>query len=197
LHELVKGTVLDHRGDKFPILRHGVLSQHESVTVLQASPEISGGGSVLFEANIWGMVFYAMRIVGMERGVAGIHLYRVVGALALFVRHAAKMLETFGYNGSILLESCLVSIRGVKWFYGQPGSGLEHRGAVLDDQVRFVIPTNVETLVQKPDRLTMDILRQLMFAVNWHGPVDSEEKLEELLVKGFNYNFWPGQDLKV
>jgi len=37
----------------------------------------------------------------------------------------------------------------------------------------------------------MDVLRNALFSVNSSGLVDTPQKLEALVRKGYEYNFWP------
>lgn len=196
LRELVEASATPYRQCHFPDLQSGVDSQHESVAVRQATPnEAQIGISTLVEANIWGMLFYTMRIIENSPGrVAGIHESRVSGAVSLFIRHAETMLRSMGYSGPIVLETSLFAIRNRQWFYRSeldPVALYPHSGAVLDDEVQFKNDTSAEALMESPDRLAMDLLRTLMFAINLPSQADTSKRLETLLRNGFNFNFWP------
>jgi hypothetical protein len=189
----VEGSVMPYRQRYFPDLPSGVLSQHESVTIRHAAKgEGVFEGSVFFEANVWGMLFYAMRILEALPNGTGIDQDRVAGAVSLFIRHAATMLQSMGYTGPLVVETSLVSIRGVQWFYRPDGRTVHpHTGASLDDEVRFEIATSAEALTESRDRVAMEVLRPMMFAIDLPDHVNTNEKLEQLLRKGFNFNFWP------
>jgi len=131
LQFFVSSSFFRRRGVLFPALGEGFVSQHESVALLRPVSDLDPGHS-LFEVNIWGMLFYAMRINTNESGAAGIHLNRVVGAVLTFVRHAAKMLELMGYTGAIIVETRLASIRRVPWLHAPDRVLVPHTGSVLD-----------------------------------------------------------------
>jgi hypothetical protein len=59
------------RGVGFPMLRNNIVAQFESAIVLQPAAALS-----MFEINIWGMVFYSVKIDQNESGTDGILLYR-------------------------------------------------------------------------------------------------------------------------
>jgi hypothetical protein len=187
LQSLVSRSAVARRSGAFPEFGDGYLSQHESVALLRPMLDLAPENA-LFEANIWGMLFYAMQIVKNESGTAGVHLYRVVGSLLLFVRHAARMLELMGYTGPILVETNLAAIQRVPWLHGPGGVLVTHAGSVLDDSVRFSLPTTVESLSSNLDDFVKGILRRVLFAVNWPDQVHTTEKLEELLHKGYQFN---------
>jgi hypothetical protein len=197
LQFLVSGSIVQRRGSGFPDFGDGYVSQHESVSLLRPMLDMAPGHS-LFEVNIWGMLFYAMRIQTNEDGAVGIYLYRVVGSVSLFIRHAARMLQSMGYSGPVVLETSLLSIRGVLWHYELRGAPRVHSGAPLDSDVRFEVSTSAQALLEKPDGVAMDVLRMLMFSVNLPDQVHTPEKVEKLLRDGFIFNDWPPiQELKV
>jgi hypothetical protein len=65
-----------------------------------------------------------------------------------------------------------------------------HPGSEFDDEVVFTVPKTTEDLVEKPDALALDLLRYALFSVNLSDHVDTPEKLEELIRKGYEYNCW-------
>jgi len=75
----------EYRSVGFPRHEKGLMTQHESAIIRQPLNGIS-----LLEANVWGMVFYAVRLDEEEhpRNLMGIHLYEFVGHLLIFLRHA-------------------------------------------------------------------------------------------------------------
>ena len=120
------------RGNMFPRVQNGIISQHESAVVFGRARLIS-----IFEANIWGMLFYGTQIDGDHNGARGIHLYEFVGSVLAYVRHATKLFQALGYAGPILIEMTVASIRGMPWLYSHQGAWLEsHSGSELDDDVR-------------------------------------------------------------
>ena len=61
---------------------------------------------------------------------------------------------------------------------------------MLDDAVQFSLTTSAESLKTDPDALGLDILRLLLFSVNWPDQVDTNEKAQELRRKGYLFNGW-------
>jgi hypothetical protein len=64
-----------------------VVSQQESAIVLQAAGVVS-----ILEVNVWGLLFYAVRIEDEEGGIRGIPINHIVGLILLFITHANHML---------------------------------------------------------------------------------------------------------
>ena len=175
------------RGVYFPTFSNGLVSQHESAIILRATGELS-----IFEANVWGMLYYGTEIEGDHNGTSGIHLYQFVGYVLVFIHHACKMLQALGYSGPILIETALASILRVQWLYSQRWvAGVSAiPGSELDNDVRFSITMTSEALLEKPDRVAMDVLRYIFLSVNWPDLVDTPQKLEDLVRSGYTYNSW-------
>lgn len=188
-HELVP-CVLHHfvqwRGIEFPKLGDNIATQHESVVVLRPGRNFS-----IFEANIWGMLFYGTQIDGDHNGTLGIHLYEFVGTLMVFLRHAGEMLRALGYTGPILIETALTSILGVQWLQPSQSWLTPMPGSKLDDYVAFSIETTSEALRETPDAVAMNLLRYVFFSVNLRDLVEAPHKLKELLSDGYRFNSWP------
>jgi hypothetical protein len=186
-------TILPYRESSFPWSTRDTIFQHESLTVLSAS----SAGYSMVEANIWGMLFYGARVDTNESGTSGIHPYRVVGYLLMFIRHAGRVLRAIGYSGPILLETALSSILGTPWLHSQGGVVIPSRGSELDDDFTFSIATTAEELLQNPDRVAMNVLRPVFYSVNLAGLVNKLIELENLVRKGNVFNGWPADGLKL
>jgi hypothetical protein len=180
LMALIMENYLPWRGIRFPNLSGSIVSQHESAIVLEPVVDLS-----LFEANIWGMLFYCTKIADAN----SIHLYGFVGYLVLFLRHAEKVLRALGYAGPIYIETTLASMRGIPWLLHEQGL-VPTAGSELDNDVAFSITTTSEELCEKPDDIAMDILRYVFFSVNWPDLIDTPKKLEELVLRGYKFNYW-------
>jgi schlafen family protein len=168
----------------FPILNRGVISQHESAIILQPTGVFS-----IFEANVWGMLFYSTKIHGNHGGTLGIHPFEVAGYVVLFIRHAAEMLHELGYSGQIVVEAILTSIQKAEWLDPTSGLGFHIRtGSELDDQATFSTEVTSESLCETPDSITSDLLRFIFFSVNWPNMVNTPEKLEKLIGWGYKFN---------
>jgi hypothetical protein len=174
------------RGVTFPRVEKSIIFQHESAVILEAARQFS-----IFEANIWGMLFYGTQIEGNHNGQLGIHLHEFVGSVLIFIRHATKLFQLLGYSGPVLIEMALASIRGVPWLFSDHGmwiaSGPESE---LDDHVAFSITTTTETLRERTDGIAMDLLRYVFFSVNWPELVEPPN-LEAVVRSGYTFNSWP------
>ena len=186
LKAYIQNSWMNWRNTTFPEIGKPVLSQHESAIVLNVTKGIS-----IFEVNVWGMLFYGAEIEINEGGNVGIHLYQFVGYVLIFIVHAARMLQAMGYSGLIHINISLGAILQVPWLHAPQGWLVERPGSELDDEAVFAISTTSEALGAKPDGIAMDVLRNALFSVNSSGLVDTPQKLEALLRKGYEYNSWP------
>jgi hypothetical protein len=186
LRPLIERNTLPWRQTMFPKTYNPIISQHESVIVLHPEADFS-----LFEADIWGLLFYGTNLEGAARGLVGIHLRHLAGCVLLFLRHSSEMLKAMGYSGPILIELTLASILGVPWLYDEQGFADFKAGSELDDAADFAIETTTDVLEEKADKLAMDVLQYIGFSANWPALVDSPERLEALVRDGYQYNHWP------
>lgn len=182
LKQLITQNALSWRGNVFPI--HGsIVSQYESAIAPNAA-----GPSSIFEANIWGMLFYGTKIANANnwQKVPGINLYAFVGYVLLFIRHADKMLQAWGCSGPLFIGVALTSILRIPWLDDE--RVLSHPGSPLDNDITFSITTTSAALREKPDDLAMDVLRRILFSVNWDHWSDSQ--LKNLIQGGRRHNIW-------
>lgn len=186
LPSLVMDNAIDSEGGVFPTAsRSALMCQHESVIVLKTLRWLS-----LFEANLWGMLFYCAQIEQERNEGWGIHRNQFVARILLFTKHAAKLLLAMGYSGPVLIETAMTSILGVRWFYDGGGWLEPKQGAELDDGFTFSIDTTVESLNEGLEDVAMEILRRVFFAVDWADLISKPEKLKDLVVTGYRYNGW-------
>lgn len=184
LNPIITKTQLYWRQAMFPHLNRGVISQHESGVVFQPT-----GVSSIFEANVWGMLFYSTQIIDNHGGTVGIHPYQVAGYVLMFIHHATAVLQELGYSGAIVIDAALSSILKAHWLDIGSGLGIHVRqGSELDDQVVFSIETTTESLRETPDEIAADLLRYIFFSVNWPGLVDTPQKLLALIGRGHKFN---------
>jgi hypothetical protein len=170
----------------FPTGNGRSISQHESAIILRPCTSFS-----ILEANVWGALFYAVKLDDNQRGEVGIHLGRFVGHILVFLRHTALLLNEFGYTGPLLMGMSLKSIRGVPslWYlYGSVATN--GPDSELDDEVSFSLETTQDALDEDLNQVATDLLRYAFFAINLPGWVDSPEHLAQLLSTGYRYNFW-------
>ena len=187
LEDLLMKNLVIWRGTSFPRISSSVVHQHESVILLQAAEQFS-----IFEANIWGMLFYGTEIDTNERGIEGIHLYHVVGYVLAALDHAGGILKAVGYSGPIVIETGLASILAVPWLTSPGGHMIVPRkGSQLDDDVLFTVTLDSEMLHDKIDGAVLEVLRSIFFSANLAGLAGTDHEMEALLRQGYEYNFWP------
>jgi hypothetical protein len=184
IESMLKMNRLRWRGGRFPRDMTTFISQHESAIALRPASSFS-----ILEANVWGLLFYATEIE-RHREYSGIHLYNFLGLLLVFIKHACQMLREFSYVGPLHIEMNLESMRGIPWIYSQHDVPTQGPASELDNEVTFSIVSTSETLAQKPDRIAMDLLRYVFFAMNWLDIADTDEELAELVKAGYKYNSW-------
>jgi hypothetical protein len=186
LAPLLRDNSVPWRQVGFPRLGNGIVSQHESAIILQGTQSFS-----IIEANIWGMLFYGTEIETETTTAPGVHLHGFIGSVLVFIRHAGRFLHALGYSGPVIVETALASVLGVDWLH------FPHRnfastlpGSELDDEVEFASATTSEALRESPDTVAMEVLREVFFSVNLPQLVDTPQKLENLVLKGYEYNCW-------
>jgi hypothetical protein len=186
LAPLINEKTLFWRGITFPAAGSSIISQHESAIVLGAA-----GDDSMFEASVWGMLFYCSKIADdlNPAHIFGIHLHGFVGTTMLFLRHAEVTLQASGNSGPLHIQMTLDGMRGVQWLYGAAGI-YTAQGSTLDDRMEFSISVSREELQEKPDDVLKEILKYVFFSVNWPGLIDTEEKLLDLIQMGRRYNTW-------
>lgn len=182
----VQNSSMPWRGYTFPDPGSPTLSQHESAIVLDAAK-----GTSFFETNVWGILFYGAHVRVESSGTTGINLSAFIGYILLFIRQAAKMLQLLGYSGAVAIEMALSPILKVNWLHSWAGYVQGEPGSELDDEITLVVPTASDSLREKPDGVAMEVLRHLFFSVNCPNLVDTPEKLDRLVLKGYEYNGWP------
>jgi hypothetical protein len=189
LRSFVQGSYVGWRQMTFPRPSSSIISQHESAIVLNA--DSADRDFSIFEANVWGMLFYCSRIDRDEHETSGIHPFEVVGKVLLFIRHAGNLLNTLGYRGPVLIDTTLTSILGVGWLNITPRGLIPNRpGSELDNDVAFSVTTTSDALSEKPDGVAMDVVRYIFFSVNLPDWIDPPLQLEDLVRMGYKYNGW-------
>jgi hypothetical protein len=167
------------------------MTHHESVIVRRPITDVS-----IFEANVWGLLYYVAELEekSYTEKLSGIHLYAFVGHLLVFLQHGNEVFRRTGMSGSILVEASLSSIIERQWVHaeavapGYPSFGVNRPMSLLDDAFGISLSTTVENLREEPDEIAAELLRQILFALNWSDLVDSEAKLKVLLDQGRTFN---------
>jgi len=180
-----------YRGVGFPRNQMGVMTQYESAIIRQPLTEPS-----FLEANVWGMVFYAMQIneIDYPHNQTGINAYAFVGHLLVFLRHANDLFRLIGLVGPILIETSFQSIRDRKWLYlrrvmqGMAPIDATKVSSGLDDEFTLSVPTTVENLRENLDGVAKEILQSIFFSLDWGDIVDSQTKLDSLIQHGHGFN---------
>jgi hypothetical protein len=92
------------------------------------------------------------------------------------------------YSGPIHIETTLSSLLRTKWLDPRQGWFSERPGSELDDAVKYSTTTTSEELFDSPDAIVGEILRYILFSVNWSTLVDTQERLEDLVRQGREFN---------
>jgi hypothetical protein len=182
---LVKETTIQWRQSGFPRETNAAISQHESAIILLPS----GQGS-FFEANIWGMVYYATPIGQRRREFTGIHTTGFIGYLLAFLRHARILLRRVGYTGPLHVELLMHNILNVPWVSFAGGMATTGTSSELDNTVTFTLDATTDELERECDRLAGDLLQCVFFAINWPEVADDADKLATLAGVGYSFNGW-------
>ena len=171
----------------FPDLSIRGISQHESLIVPNAAGELS-----FLETNIWGLHFYGVR-ADKEYGIGpAISLLGVVGHILLFLRHAGIGIQRMGYSGPLHLEVSFGPLRGVSWIRQTRTNpaGAELAGSEFDDELVFSLSPTSQDVIERLDGVAMDVLRTILFAVGASNLVESQQRLESLILDGYAFNLW-------
>jgi hypothetical protein len=156
------------------------------------------------EVNLWGLLYYGLRIDRSEEylsngiqsngdggGNRAIHLYQFIGYMLLLVHHSGKMLQRMGYSGPLHVEVALAPIRGVTWLRSNGFNALSpSAGSELDDSITFSLSLSSDELISMADRVAMENVKLILFAVNLPGLVDTQAKLRDLVGFGYDFNGW-------
>lgn len=189
LKQHLLSTCVNWRQTLFPDLsRRQVVWQHESAIIIDPTVRTS-----FLEVNTWGMTFYGTGIEINYSESQGIHPLDVVGYVLVFMRHAGSLLQKMGFAGPILIETTFASLIDAQWFLLGPGGTaiLSEPKPQFDDEVVFSVPTTSDALIEKPDGIVMEVLQHLFFGANRSGYVENRENLENLIRRGYDFNFWP------
>jgi schlafen family protein len=188
-------ATFDYRGSQF--LRHGSksITAYESVIIRD---RLRLPGTSMFSADVWGTCYYATQIfIEMQKiagaDLSGIHRSTVNGFVVAFLLHAAKMLKSLGYFGSLIARLSLKSIRGMRWLYGASSFAgvLDKLGSELDMDISFDLPEISEVFYSDPYGLAARSLERIYFSCNWADIVDSPGKIKSLVDEGFTNCNWP------
>jgi hypothetical protein len=183
---------IDWRRVAFPRTTQGIISQQDSVLVLRPGSSFS-----LLEASIWGLLSYSTEIEidtgtphGREGGPIGIHLNHLLGHLLVFAEHARQMFHARNYTGTLSAQLNLRNIRNVPWIYFPDGFATEGPKSILDDSAVIEMEIDASLLIESRDAFIGNLLKQLLFALNWPAVASSDEQIQQLISFGYKYNMW-------
>ena len=164
-----------HHG--FPIIVDPI-SQHESLVLVGAAGDHSA-----VEVGIWGSLFYSSEIEDKVDGGRLIHLSSLVGLLLVFLEHSSRFLSQTGFSGLVQVTVGLHGVRGV------PVATLDGPSSPLDDEFQLETRISVGRLASSRDALATQMLKQLLFALNWQlGATD--ESVGAFVNYGYEFNGW-------
>jgi hypothetical protein len=193
LQEHLSRATFNWRGTQFLSNRSRPITAYESLIIRD---RLGAGGTSMFSVDVWGTCFYATQIAVEAQNVAGvsvtgIHRTSVNGFVVAFLLHAAKVLKSLGYFGSLVVHVGLKSIRGIHWLYGTGSTVFDKLGSELDKDIVFELPEISEVFYSDPYSLAARILETIYFSTNWGDEVDSPAKLQSVVNEGFMYCSWP------
>ncbi|MGD1155983.1 MAG: ATP-binding protein [Terriglobia bacterium] len=162
------------------------ISQHESAIILGVSEERPS----LVEGNTWGLLFYAHSVHGELGGTQGIHLWQTLGCILVTLEHAKVMYQQLGFEGTLLIRTRLEPVRGLPLLFSEANDWPK---SPLDDSVEVDVISPSDRLKAERDTLAIEIIRLLMFALNWPEMAVNEGALHSLLKNGYQYNSWSWQ----
>lgn len=195
LNGIVRELRIDWRQEKYPSVRAPV-TQYESVLLL--------GGAWAFsvvEVTTWGHVFMGVEVEEVRETenpnkpdavekTTGIHLYHLVGTLLAHLEYLRQLYEKLEYAGHLLLTVELHRIRGIPFIIFPKNRPKVSPTSPIDEDVTLVLETSTEALSGGRDALVRDLLRSLLFALNWAEEIRDEARVERLLQYGYWYSFW-------
>lgn len=185
LLKLLGQTTVRWRGTGFPSALGGIISQHESAIALGPCGRLS-----LLEANTWGMLSYATSIAERGARFEGIHVNQFLGYILVFLEHAAAIMHAQGFAAPRRIDLALQGVRGVPWVQFPRGFAETGAHSVLDDAVAISITTTTDDLSKGRDQLARELIRYVFFAINWPGTADDAQKLDNLVLAGYQFNGW-------
>ncbi len=162
------------------------IAHHESALALNPCGDWS-----LMEANVWGMLSYAVCIAKEAEHYRGVHTGNFVGCVLVFLEHALQTFQKLGLTASLQVEVRMEGIRGIPWIefpYGRNAS-VEAAQPKLDDAVAFTLPTTTDALTRSRDQLAVEILRIVFFAIDWPAAAESSE-VSKFVAWGYKHNRW-------
>ena len=191
-HQLLKvinSERIPWRNTGFPLGRETV-TQQESVLVMHPTLDFS-----LMEANIWGQLTYSCEIedvIGRERRqIAGIHLHTLLGYILVFLEHARTIYRNIGFIGPLLLRTLLKRVQGKPFVHFPRGNHpMPGPASRIDDEISFDISFSATKLDQQRDEIAGDLLKTLLFSLNWPTQGGNSSAITGLLDDAANYNFW-------
>jgi hypothetical protein len=193
LQEHLNQAIFHWRGVQFLGTSSRPITAYESVIIRD---RLGPGTTSIFSGDVWGTCFYATQIAVEAQNIAGvnltgIHRWAVNGCVLAFLLHAAKILKSLGYFGSLIAHVSLKSVRGIHWLYGTGSSVFDKLGSELDKDISFELPEVSEVFYLDPYALAARILETIYYSCNWADQVDSPAKLQSVANEGFMYCNWP------
>lgn len=190
LRSLVDSLKVSWRDGIFP---YGLetITQQDSVIVLHP---ISNFSTV--ELNGWGQVSYFFEIEYLlnkeSSKVPSIHLNALLGHILVSLAHSGKFYRNLGFNGSLLLRTLMMRVRG-KAFTHYPHGNVAFTGPAsrIDDEITIDISIPATRLIEHRNGVAADLFKLLFFSLNWAGAASDEAAVADLLNGAAKFNHWP------
>jgi len=181
----IKQTNINWRQVGFPRLTEGTITQNESAIVLRPA-----SGFSILEFNVWGLMFYASEIQEQEDHYNGIHLYRFLGNVCVFLKHAKLLMDAYNILSDMSIQLQFDGIKKVPWIYGEGNVPYEGPSSLLDDSILIKLDISASDVRERTDGLAMDLLDNILFSMNYSQLVGERDQLRNLLKAAYKFNFW-------
>ena len=184
LLRLIPESRVPWRGELFPTGSSRLISQHESAIELEPGDDFS-----MFEANIWGQLYYASEIAVEEGNAAGIHINSLIGHLLVYLEHARLVYSKMGFHGRLQALVRLERILNVPLLIGGGGALQTGPFSRLDRGLEFTIDFLTTAIETGVDEIAAQLLETIMLSLNWPAAA-TPTRLNNLISEGRKYNFW-------
>jgi len=186
LQSLMRDISVQQRRVEFPSSHLDRSCQHESIIILDTR-----GRFEFIEANIWGQFCYAREVEGQGNVGNYVHVQQLVGALLLYLEHARRMLLEVGFDGTLRFAVGLERVLKRPFFITGYAGQVEKCGcSILDDEIAFQQDCSSEEFRSSRDRIAVELLRTIFYAVNWPEGVADEASIAGILEMGYKFNLW-------
>jgi hypothetical protein len=147
----------------------------------------------LLEANVWGLLYYATEIEEVANSQNQIHLVQLLGYVLVYLEHARIFYQKVGFNGTLQFFVRLERALRVPLFSERLGFRETPPSSQFDDLVEFGADFTNETLQTARDAVATQLIRTILFALNWPAAAADQSVIELFLQDAYKFNAWISQ----